>query len=253
MDKIKHIIATRFLCFEGNLGEQVTSKEFIEMGLRLMSQYLIPTLENQTNQNFELVVLVHPKLNLGQYKRKFLAMSDKLNINVIRYAKFDEYVAEAAKTAENLIVSRIDYDDLVWKGAVEDAQNHVGKAPMLIYGYNRGYAWHEGTDDIRHFYWEYRKHGHMSVFQSSIVKTENAELVAIHPYKWNHTRPTESASFAGVDMKKVRFEAEYALNAFIWVRHDNSSSGYIFPSYVKERAALEKAYVQQVFGVAVVG
>ena len=146
MDKIKHIIATRFLCFDGNLGENVTSKEYIDMGLRLMSSYLIPTLENQTNSDFELVVLVHPKLNLGVYKRKIMSMSDKLDIKVVRYNKFDEYVSEAALQAENLIVSRIDYDDLVWKGAVEDTQKRVGISPLYIYGYNRGYAWKEGSD-----------------------------------------------------------------------------------------------------------
>ena len=83
------------------------------------------------------------------------------------------------------------------------------------------------------------------------AQTAHPELVGIHPYKWNHTRPTESVAFAGVDMSKVKFEAEYALNAFIWVRHDNNSSGYIFPAYVTEKAELDPKEVEQIFGVAV--
>lgn len=251
MNKIKHIIATRFLCFEGNLGDKVLSKEYIDMGLHLMSDYLIPTLENQTNQNFELVVLVHPKLNLGAYKRKFLAMSDKLHIEVVRFNKFDEYVAEAAKDAENLIISRIDYDDLVWNGAVADAQSRIGKAPLYIYGYNRGYAWKEGDASIMAFYQEYKKRGHMSIFQSAIVKTSVSELVGIHPYKWNHTKPMEALEARGIKPSLVKFEPNYTKDAFVWVRHENTSSGLIFPGYVKNKAYLDKDEVARVFGVAI--
>lgn len=38
MEKIKHIIATRFLCFNGNLGDKVLSKEYIDRGMELMSK-----------------------------------------------------------------------------------------------------------------------------------------------------------------------------------------------------------------------
>lgn len=253
MDKIKHIIATRFLCFEGNLGDKVLSKEYIDMGLHLMSNYLIPTLENQTNKNFELVVLVHPKLNLGVYKRKFLAMSDKLHIEVVRFNKFDEYVRDAAVLAENLIVTRIDYDDLVWNGAVDDIQKRIGIAPLYIYGYNRGYAWHEGKTDLMAFYQEYQKRGHMSIFQSCIIKTSVQELVSIHPYKWNHTKPMESIENHNISGSLVKFEPNYNKDAFVWVRHENTSSGLIFPGYVKNRAYLDKDEVKRIFGVAIIG
>jgi len=251
MNKIKHIIATRFLCFEGNLGDKVLSKEYIDMGLHLMSDYLIPTLENQTNQNFELVVLVHPKLNLGAYKRKFIAMSDKLHIEVVRFNKFDGYVAEAAKDAENLIISRIDYDDLVWNGAVADAQSRIGKAPLYIYGYNRGYAWKEGDASIMAFYQEYKKRGHMSIFQSAIIKTSCSEVAGIHPYKWNHTKPMEALEARGIKPSLFKFEPNYTKDAFVWVRHENTSSGLIFPGYVKNKAYLDKDEVVRVFGVAI--
>lgn len=251
MDKIKHIIATRFLCFEGNLGDKVLSKEYIDMGLRLMSQYLIPTLENQTNKNFELVVLVHQKLNLGVYKRKFLAMSEKLNIQVVRFNKFDEYVRAAAAESENLIVTRIDYDDLVWNGAVEDVQKRIGIAPLYIYGYNRGYAWKEGDASIMVFYQEYKKRGHMSIFQSAIIKTSVSEVVGIHPYKWNHTKPMEALETRGIKPALVKFEPNYTKDAFVWVRHENTSSGLIFPGYVKNKAYLDKDEVARVFGVTI--
>ena len=253
MNKIKHIIATRFLCFEGNLGEKVISKEYIDMGMHLMSQYLIPTLENQTNKNFELLVLVHPKLNLGVYKRKFTGMSDKLTINVIRFAKIDEYIAEAAKTAENLIVTRIDYDDLVWNGAVDDIQHRIGKAPLYIYGYNRGYAWHEGKIDLMAFYQEYGKRGHMSIFQSCIINTSDEDITGIHPYKWNHTKPMESFAIKAIPQGKVLYEPNYTKDAFVWVRHENTSSGLIFPGYVKNKAYLDKDEVKRIFGVAIIG
>lgn len=251
MNKIKHIIATRFLCFEGNLGDKVLSKEYIDMGLRLMSNYLIPTLENQTNKNFELVVLVHQKLNLGVYKRKFLAMSEKLNIQVVRFNKFDEYVRAAAAEAENLIVTRIDYDDLVWNGAVEDVQKRIGIAPLYIYGYNRGFAWQEGKHDLMVFYQEYKKHGHMSIFQSCVINTGVQELVGIHPYKWNHTRPLEAIERGEINKQLVKFEPNYLKDAFVWVRHENTSSGLIFPGYVKYKAHLDKDEVKRVFGVAI--
>lgn len=253
MDKIKHIIATRFLCFEGNLGAKVMSKELLDMGLRLMSNYLIPTLENQTNQNFELVILVHPQLNMGAYKRKLMALSESLNIKVVRFNKFDEYVREAAVLAENLIITRIDYDDLVWNGAVEDVQKRIGIAPLYIYGYNRGYAWKEGDANIYAFYQEYKKRGHMSVFQSAVIQTNNPTFLGIHPYKWNHTKPCESQTFEGIDQTLIKFEQNYVRDAFVWVRHENNSSGLIFPAYVKNKAYLDKDEVKRVFGIAIIG
>lgn len=251
MNKIRHIIAVRFLCFDGNLGDKVLSKEYIHMGLHLMSNYLVPTLENQTNKNFEVVILVHPKLNLGAYKKKIISLGGTLNLDVVRFNKFDEYIKDAAKTAENLIITRIDYDDLVWDGAVADAQKRIGLAPLYIYGYNRGYAWKEDDDKIMAFYQEYKKRGHMSIFQSAIIQTNDPDVVGIHPYKWNHTKPMESPHVQAIRKDKVKYEPNYTKDAFVWVRHENTSSGLIFPGYVRKKAYLDKDAVKQIFGVAI--
>ena len=193
------------------------------------------------------------KLNLGAYKRKFLAMSDKLDVKVVRFNKFDEYVREAAVLAENLIITRIDYDDLVWNGAVDDIQSRIGKAPLYIYGYNRGYAWLEKTADLMSFYQEYAKRGHMSIFQSCIVDTRVKELICMHPYKWNHTKPMDSIERNNIKNSLVKFEPNYTRDAFVWVRHENTSSGLIFPGYVRNKAYLDKDEVKRIFGVAIIG
>ena len=251
MDKIKHIIATRFLCSDGKFGEKVLSKEFLDMGFRLISSYLIPTLENQTNKSFELVIMVHPKLNLGVYKRRLLALSDKLNIQVVRYNKFDEYACEAAKEAENLIITRIDYDDLVWNKAVEDIQSRTGKAPLYIYGYNHGYMYVSGSKEAYALHQEYRGNGTMSVFQSCIIDARDAELIGLHPYKWNHTRPFEVLDILGIDRSKVLFERDLTSNALAWVRHENTMSGETPKGYFKTKVSLDKEEAKRVFGVAI--
>lgn len=252
MEKIKHIIATRFLCFNGNLGDKVLSKEYIDRGMELMSKYLVPTLENQTNQNFELVLLVHDKLNLRGKTSKFVGLSDKLTIKVVRYGQFDNYVRMAAKDCENLIVTRIDYDDLVWNGAVDDIQKRIGKAPLYVYGYNRGFAWQEGTSDLRLFLQDYRGKGNMSVFQSCVINTSLLGPVGIHPYRWNHTKPLESSVCQGINKNDILFERNFDTDAFIWVRHENTSSGLIFPAYVNKKAYMDKDDMIRIFGVKII-
>ena len=50
---------------------------------------------------------------------------------------------------------------------------------------------------------------------------------------------------------KVKYEPNYTKDAFVWVRHENTSSGLIFPGYVRKKAYLDKDAVKQIFGVAI--
>ena len=59
--RIKHIIMIRFLSVQLNT-KNILSDDLIDYRLKYVKNNLIPTLNNQTNQDFEVMFLVHPKI-----------------------------------------------------------------------------------------------------------------------------------------------------------------------------------------------
>lgn len=59
--RIKHIVMIRFLSVQLNT-KNILSDDLIDYRLKYVKNNLIPTLNNQTNQDFEVMFLVHPKI-----------------------------------------------------------------------------------------------------------------------------------------------------------------------------------------------
>ena len=147
MNSFKHLIITRFMC-DNFLKKDVTnvnplSNKWKEMAFDVAKRHIIPTLENQNNQNFTLVFLVGSNCNDEDIQRIY-NLSDKLDIDICYLQYFKEYI-ENIET-DYLITSRLDYDDHVFKYCVNYIQNYfLEKEPeVCIIGLGEGISLVDG-------------------------------------------------------------------------------------------------------------
>ena len=134
MNSFKHLIITRFMC-DNFLKKDVTnvnplSNKWKEMAFDVAKRHIIPTLENQNNQNFTLVFLVGSNCNDEDIQRIY-NLSDKLDIDICYLQYFKEYI-ENIET-DYLITSRLDYDDHVFKYCVNFNFNYRKNSFFLFY------------------------------------------------------------------------------------------------------------------------
>lgn len=135
--RIKHLIVTRFLCNSNmSLGDKVFDKDIINEGLRLLNTYLIPSLENQTNKNFTLVLLIHDKANEENIG---FNMSTSFDVKIMKVSEYDAYLEEVYNDYQFVIQTTQDYDDCVYYNFVEDTQSSVDETlPYKVHGYVDG-------------------------------------------------------------------------------------------------------------------
>lgn len=145
-----HLIITRFMCdnfIKEDSTENIFSDGWKKMSFNMAKRHIIPTLENQTNQNFITVFLVSRYITAKDIAR-IKSLSDKLKINV---SYLDEFNDEIRKIdTDYLITSRLDYDDHVYNNCVEDIQNFVkskSKFDAQLWGLGNGVSIIDGEQD----------------------------------------------------------------------------------------------------------
>lgn len=134
----EHLIITRFMCdnFIPNNAD-VQSNEWKEMSFKMAKRHIIPTLENQNNNNFTLVFLVGKNITYYDIERIY-NLSTKLHISVCYLENFDAYIRSF--DTDYLITSRLDYDDHVYSFCVDDIQKYLLKnnIEVKLYGLSEG-------------------------------------------------------------------------------------------------------------------
>lgn len=61
MDKLKHIVQTRLLSCDMGGGLNLLDEKLIERRVGYMMHHLVPSLNNQTNLDFEFMLLINPE------------------------------------------------------------------------------------------------------------------------------------------------------------------------------------------------
>lgn len=170
--KIIHLIITRFMIefhpYDG-FPKKIYEKSYIFNGIRVLSKYLFPSLENQSCKKFIWVLMIGDKAN-KTYIESLLQFNFSFDYKIIYQKSIKTYIRKITKGYHILITSRIDYDDLIYYDAVNDVRKEINiHKPIQIYGYNRGVFFYEIDNKYYEFYKKVHKNGAMSVFISLII------------------------------------------------------------------------------------
>ena len=154
--KIKHFIIIRFLCTPNlGFGEKIYDKDFIFDNIHITCKYLLPYLQNQSNDNFEIIYELNDKhdtkLMSSYFNENIVFKKFKFkNVIFLRTCEINDYISNNIKYYDFLITTRIDCDDLIYKYAVDDIQNFIKNKTthykQYLCGYQYGFKMYNDKD-----------------------------------------------------------------------------------------------------------
>ncbi len=227
--KIKHFVITRFLSSKTlGLGDKIFDETIIQNGINYVNSYFIPSLNNQTNKNFDIIFIVNDEHDIENSEIKNLNnIKTEIKYHILKNSEYIEFCKNESKGYDWLILTRMDYDDLVKNTAVEEIQTIISNNDMydlLCYGYNTGYTMFK-----KNLYVfdkpGYNKYGYFSIFESLCIKiNSNVDLFDI--YFFNHTQLKKEVTNIGKS-KQLKYLIPPESNSqdnFVWVRHENTGT-----------------------------
>lgn len=194
--KFKHVVLTKFLSKKMNL-EDILEDKMIDYRLNILKTNLFETLNNQTNNNFELVLLTNPELQdekLKKIKDYVGGLKHEFAFRTLPHDKsLDDYLGGLWKDNDFVVVSRIDDDDFADKDCVKRVQDFVskmtpgGQEQVQVLGYNKGYMYIEWMQHLGKVDFGYGKNGHVGIFQTFVYDTKMVKYEnKISPYVIGH-------------------------------------------------------------------
>ena len=228
---VKHFVFINF--FPAQVRQylyNVLAPKFLEMQLPLAKNSL-SSLENQTDKNFEVIFYVNPKfVDNPEYEFIFTTLKNSTTLPIkfiSSKAEWESLIKEAMNGYDFVIESKMDLDDFVFKGAIEDIKSKVPECDsVLTYGYTRGYVYVEGE------LWNYIQNyyiglGYSSIFYSLIIRTSAVKewpfgCLDITRPGHNKVKPTFEEIYAknNLEFKDSMFRQNSTTDAYIYFRHD---------------------------------
>ena len=134
-----------------------------------MKKYLLYSLENQYCKQFIWVLTLGDKANIT-FVKSLINFNLSFEYKIIFQKSLKQFVKNITKNCDILITTRIDYDDMIYYDAVNDARKAINyNKPMILYGYNRGVYYFEKENKYYEFYKTYNNNGASSQFCSLIL------------------------------------------------------------------------------------
>lgn len=233
--KIKHFIFMRFFTFrDPKYPYDIYDTNFLSKQLVFAQNNALPSLENQTDKNFELVFLVNHKF-LTDKKYEFifstLKESTTLPLTFIRQNDIPKLVNDAYDNYDFVIQSRMDFDDFVYKDAIADTHSKINECEnILAYGYCKGYIYI--NKDLYNWKVLFKGIGHYALMQSLMLKSSFAkELPFIGIYTFDHTRVKpilkDFLEKNGIAFSENMFQQNAQTLAYIYFRHEFSHNDLV--------------------------
>ena len=218
--KIKHYIIIRF-------HYKSSDEKLINNGIELFNNFTLKSLENQSNKNFEIILLIHNEINLNHSSiKKLLKIKTNLNIKLIRLKELQSYIDINSKNIDFLITTRIDNDDLIYKDAVKEIQNKCNKnIPLYYNGYDKLITMiGNDIENCYKFYPNYHGIGSMSIFQSLIVnKNKINKLYNIYDLGYHNKGKFKFIDIYkenNLEFKEIYFNINHMEDSSIYVKHE---------------------------------
>lgn len=238
--KIKHYVITRFLSSTTlGLGDRIFDEDIIENGLSYVKSYFIPCLNNQTVKDFTVIFMINENHDVQNSSiRKLFNLKLDMPFIVLPCDKYFKYIEEDSVDADWVILTRMDYDDLVYKKAAEEVQDLVrsndSQGDIFTYGYNTGMILYKNQLYVfpKPSYW---KQGYFSIFESVCVR-RNKLTSDIDIYSLSHPHLKSDVRRYAVDnrLTLISKPERESFDNFVWVRHENTGSELLWGSTVSE-------------------
>lgn len=245
--KIKHFVITRFLTRDDlGYGDRIFDDDVIAESVEYVKKYFIPSLENQTNKNFEIVFLVNDKHDTEESNIRLLKELDTcFKCHVVKKSDLAGFVKSESSGYDRLITTRMDYDDLVYSGAAQEIQGLAERSKEVVftYGYNNGTL--KRGKQICKYNPKYGN-GYFSVFLSLVIDLKTMPSADVYELD-DHTNVRKTLKDLCGKNKVVYSDAFFKRSAenqyyFVWVRHENTASSLM--KYPKENAYNEETDVK---------
>ena len=120
---IKHYIIIRFYCVDMyNIGlEKLFNNENLLNAAKTFERYTLKSLENQTNKNFEIILIIHNKISQEHISISYLSnIKSDIKMHIVRWKDINNFIKDNLSNEKYLITTRIDHDDLIYNMAVEE-------------------------------------------------------------------------------------------------------------------------------------
>lgn len=230
---IKHFIITRFLCSNFNhTNEELFSERWIDNGYKLTINHFIPTLENQVNQNFEIIFLIHDEIPIEKVKVLY-DLKTPIKFHILRLKSLDYFLNKIKSSTDILITSRLDYDDNIHKDVVNDIQKYTINNPhkITIYGLNNGATIIDGESSTflkEKNPYEINNGGYWSAMESLILPSSMTERFFSIYSLGDHTSVIKTLQNDYTKMGIKRLNPDYYYKdtsseiKYLWVRHNQS-------------------------------
>jgi hypothetical protein len=216
--------------------EKLFDQDLLDKGVNIFKQYTLKSLENQSNKNFEIIIMIHNEINLNHKSiQKLYKIKSDIKINIIRYKEINSFIEKHVKNIKYLITTRIDHDDLIYNGAVEEIQSKCNEnIPLFYNGYDRLITMK--NNDIYNtykFYPKYYGKGSMSTFQSLIINRAKINKIYNIYDLGNHTN--QKNSFIKLyEINNFKFKEEYFYinhleDCCIYIKHEFNHSSFAIP------------------------
>ena len=141
-----------------------------------MNEYLIPSLKNQSCQDFIWVLMIGNKINITNIQSLF-NFNHSFVMKIIFKSEINNFIKNVTKGIDVLITTRIDYDDIIYYDAVNDVRKEINiNKPILLYGYNSGLFYLESEEKFYEYY-EININGTSSIFCSLIVVLKDVNRI----------------------------------------------------------------------------
>lgn len=230
---LKHFVFSRFFpAQDSNYLYNILAPAFLNEQLPLAKNMLM-SLENQTNQNFEVVFVANPKFfNNPKYEFVFTELQNQtsLPLKFVTPNNMSALVKEAYEHYDFVIQSHMDFDDFVFKDAIADTQSKVNECnDILVYGFGKGYIY--SNNELYAFLPTERKYlvnniGHPGIIQSLILKSSYAKVLPFDMLivKLTHsklmTKLQEIFEQHNIKFPEGVYQKNISANAIIYFRHE---------------------------------
>lgn len=233
MNNIKHYVLIRFYCIDMIEREQLFNDDFLNKGFEIFRKYTLKSLENQTNKNFEIIILIHDEIddNISSIQ-KFKVLNSTIKINVIRFNELRKFILNNIKGFDYLITTRMDHDDIIYNDAVEEIQNKCNKnIPFYYNGYDRLITMiNDDYENCYKFYPNYNGDGAINIFQSVILNLKYTKEIKYNIFSLSHTKGKPQLiswyNDNNYEFKDEYFNINHIEDSCIYIKHEFNHSTY---------------------------
>ena len=201
-------------------------KDYILNGIRVMKKYLLPSLENQSCNDFIWILMVGNKANITSLK-SLLNFNNSFQWYIIYIKDIKNFLRNITKGFDILITTRIDYDDRIYYDAVNDVRKEINiNKPILFHGYNRGLYFFEL--DNKYYDFEFKnKNGPFSIFESLIIVLNKVNgIYTIYDFGHHYiVKKNLLKNYKLYGIKELNYEPvilDSGAPKFVWVRQKYS-------------------------------